>query len=400
MAASAAAAHPDNIGLIATVHGGHEYKESKMAGSASIKPANKFKLGVFGTNMDSGLTATKIPERYRLTWPNVEKVAKLADKAGIETNLSMMRWQSLGGETDFHSGSYETFTWAAGVSSVTEHAQVVATMHIFAVHPIVAAKQMAMVDHISNGRFGFNLVCGWFPPEYEMFGVDMPEHDKRYAYAAEWLEIVQRMWTADEPFDYNGEFFRLKNVRMDPKPIRTPKIMNAGGSETGAHFAAEHADMAFIGVLEHETDEQRRAKVDKLRFLARDKFNRDIEVWSGIWFLCRPTQKEAQEEYRRVLIEQGDFGTIGNLPPAVVPDFSKMSPEEAEQAKAKLLAGFGSIHLVGTPEQIADGLESLIKIGLDGLVLTCVNYLDDLPVFISDVLPILETRGLRQPASA
>lgn len=368
-----------------------------MSGYETKRLGNKLKLGVFGINMDGGMTATKVPERYRLTWPNVQNVARIADDAGIETILSMMRWNSMGGETDFHSASFETFTWAAGVSTATERANVVATMHIFAVHPIVAAKQMATIDHISNGRFGFNLVCGWFQPEYEMFGIEMPAHDKRYAYAAEWLAIVKKLWTADEPFDFDGEFFQLKHVRMDPKPIRKPPIMNAGASETGARFAAEHADMAFIGILDHESDEQRRAKVDQLRAIAHNDFGREIEIWSGIWFLCRPTEEEAKNEYRRVLIEQGDLGLIANLPPAVVPDFSKMSPEQADSVKAKLLAGFGSIHLVGTPEQVADGLEAMLKTGIDGLVLTCVNYLEDLPIFVSDVLPILERRGLRLP---
>lgn len=371
-----------------------------MVGNANTKRANKLKLGVFALNMDSGVTATKAPERYRLTWPNVAQAAQLADAAGIETILSMMRWVPMGGDTNFHASSYETFTWAAGVASATQRATVIATMHIFAVHPIVAAKQMATVDHISNGRFGFNLVCGWFEPEYEMFGVDMPAPDRRYAYAAEWLEIVRRMWTANEPFDFDGEFFHLKHVQMTPKPIRTPQIMNAGASDTGARFAAQHADMAFIGILEHETPEQRRAKVDKLRAIARQDFGRDIEVWSGVWILCRPTEEEARKEYRRILIEQGDLGIIKNLPPAVVPAFDKMPAEQADAIKARLLAGFGSIHLVGTPEQIADGLESMTQIGLDGVVLTCVNYLDDIPVFASKVLPILEKRGLRYPVGA
>lgn len=370
-----------------------------MAADANKRPANKLKLGVFGANMDGGMTATKSPERYRLTWPNVQQVAKTADEAGIEIILSMMRWQPLGGETHFHGSSYETFTWAAGVASVTERADVVATMHIFAVHPIVAAKEMATVDHISNGRFGFNLVCGWFQPEYEMFGTEMPEHDKRYAYAAEWLEIVKRMWTSDEPFDFDGEFFQLKQVQMNPKPLRQPPIMNAGASDTGARFAAQNADMAFIGVLDHETPEQRRAKVDTLRAAARE-VGREIEVWSGIWMLCRDTEEEAQREYRRILIEQGDLGLIDNLPPAVVPDFSQMPPEQAEAIKAKLLAGFGSLHLVGTPEQIADGLQSMLDIGLDGVVLTCVNYLDDIPQFVEKVMPVLEQRGLRHPVNA
>ena len=187
---------------------------------------------------------------------------------------------------------------------------------------------------------------------------------------------------------------------MKPKPIHPPRIMNAGASATGARFAAQHADIAFIGVLEHESEEQKRANVDRLRNTARNDFGRDLEVWSGAWVLCRPTEEEAQRDYRRYLIEQGDFAMIDSLPPGVAPSFEGMPPEVAETVKSKLLAGFGSIHLVGTPEQIADRLEAMSAIGLDGIVLTFVNYETEIGNFISEVVPLLEQRGLRAPKAA
>ena len=61
------------------------------------------------------------------------------------------------------------------------------------VHPIVAAKQATTIDHISSGRFALNVVCGWYEPEFLMFGAPVMEHDTLYDYAAEWLEIVRRL---------------------------------------------------------------------------------------------------------------------------------------------------------------------------------------------------------------
>ena len=57
---------------------------------------------------------------------------------------------------------------------------VFATSHVPTVHPIFAAKQAATIDNISSGRFGLNVVCGWFKPEIEMFGMDQLDHDERY----------------------------------------------------------------------------------------------------------------------------------------------------------------------------------------------------------------------------
>ena len=68
--------------------------------------------------------------------------------------------------------------WALGIT----------TSHVPTVHPVMAAKQATTVDHISNGRFALNVVCGWFRPELEMFGAPLMEHDMRYEYAAEWVE--------------------------------------------------------------------------------------------------------------------------------------------------------------------------------------------------------------------
>ncbi len=73
----------------------------------------------------------------------------------------------------------------------------------------MAAKQATTVDHISNGRFALNIVCGWFAPELEMFGAPIMEHDTRYDYAAEWIEIMKLLWTREEEFDYEGKFLQV-----------------------------------------------------------------------------------------------------------------------------------------------------------------------------------------------
>ena len=78
------------------------------------------------------------------------------------------------------SVNYETYTWAAAVAASTERIACVSTSHVQMVHPLFAAKQATTIDHVSNGRFGLNIICGWFAPEMEMFGGKMMEHDTRY----------------------------------------------------------------------------------------------------------------------------------------------------------------------------------------------------------------------------
>ena len=67
------------------------------------------------------------------------------------------------------------------------------TVHVPLVHPVFAAKQIVLADHVGSGRFGLNVVSGWNKTEFGMFGVELREHDLRYDYTAEWVDIVTRI---------------------------------------------------------------------------------------------------------------------------------------------------------------------------------------------------------------
>ncbi len=96
------------------------------------------------------------------------------------------------------------------------------TVHVPLVHPVHAAKALATVDHISGGRAGLNMVCGWNPSEFAMFGATVGEEG--YVQAAEWIEIIERAYAAEEPFDYDGKYYRLKGVVSRPaKSAATPR---------------------------------------------------------------------------------------------------------------------------------------------------------------------------------
>src|SRR5919201_1109782 len=116
----------------------------------------------------------------------------------------------------------------------------------------VADKQATTIDHITNGRFALNVVCGWYEDEFTMFGRPMMDHATRYEYAAEWLEIVRRLWTAEEEFAFEGKYFRIERGFHQPKPLQKPypPVMNAGRSATGNRFAAKYADVVFTAFWE------------------------------------------------------------------------------------------------------------------------------------------------------
>ena len=162
-----------------------------MKNRIAMYNGNALKIGLFGANCSSGRSATKVPERWSASWPDCLAVAKLADEAGLDFMLPIARWKGYGGDTDFHGHSLETITWAVGLLAATKRMTVFGTVHAPLFHPLIAAKEFVTADHIGEGRVGVNLVVGWNEGEFDMFGVKQREHDARYDYAQEWIDVVK-----------------------------------------------------------------------------------------------------------------------------------------------------------------------------------------------------------------
>lgn len=359
---------------------------------------NKFKLGTFATNVSNGAAVTTIDGVFETKWPNVLKLARMADGAGFEAIVPVARWRGFGGVTNFNGTCYETYTWAAGLGSAVQNAAIFATSHVPTVHPILAAKQATTIDHITDGRFALNIVCGWFQPEMEMFGAPIMEHEKRYEYATEWLSIAKRLWTEAEEWDFEGDFFKVKRGFHQPKPIQSPypALMNAGGSETGRHFAAKHCDMAFILITSHDPDTTRR-EINAYRELANREYKRDIAVWTNCYCVIGDTEADAHKFLDYYVKEKGDWVAADNIIKGVGVQTELMPKEALEAFKYHFIAGWAGYPLVGTAEQIADKIAALAAMGLDGTLLNWPRYEQGLDRFIREVLPILESKGLRKP---
>ncbi len=362
-----------------------------------VSHPNRMGLGVFGLNVDCGCAITTAPERLRGDdWAGNLEVAKAADKAGFECLIPVGRWRGFGGESNFNGVCYETYTWAAGIAAVTDRIAVVTTSHVPTVHPPVAAKQAATVDHISNGRFGLNIICGWFGPEMRMFGGTMMEHDTRYDYADEWLGVARKAWTEPGYFDHQGRFFNVERGFAQPKPLNKPVLINAGGSPRGKRFCAEHCDVAFL-IMNQASEEKMREQVRSYRDLARREFNRDIKVWCYAYVVQRDTLEEARQYLDYYVNQHGDDAAADNITKELGIQTGIFSPEEAEQFKFHFKAGWAGVPLVGTPEMIVEQFETYSGIGLDGICLSWLDYGAGLRDFVRDVIPLMEQAGLRVP---
>lgn len=367
----------------------------------SMRNGNALKIGMFGANCSSARSATKVPERWQATWPECLRLAQMADEAGIDFILPIGRWKGYGGETDFHGSTFETMTWATGLLAATRRITVFGTVHAPLFHPLIAAKRFVTADHVGEGRFGLNLVAGWNEGEFEMFGVKQRDHEERYAYAQEWLDIVKRAWSEPGTFDFHGKYFKLSKVRAFPKPYggTRPIIMNAGSTPTGQAFALRNCDAFFTATSDTRTSiAGSAARVAEIKARAAT-YGRAISVFTVGLVVCRPTQKEAEDYYRHAILDHADWGAVDGMLALkqITPD--TVGPKEYAAKRNYFAANaIGGYPFVGAPDRVAEEFANLSRAGMAGVAVSFVNYLKEMPYFCDEVLPRLVRLGIRVKA--
>jgi dimethylsulfone monooxygenase len=378
-----------------TTRGVTQHKDRRESNPAFS--TRKLKLGTFQTNLDSGCVMSDLDGRLDISWPTTVALAQLAEEMEFEALVPVARWHGFGGATNPQGPGFEAYTWAAGIAASTRKPGVFATSHISLNHPIIAAKQSTVIDHISGGRYTLNIVTGWNQPEIDMFGTVMMSHEDRYACAEEWLTIIKRLWTQDESFDFEGKFFKITKGYLAPKPIQRPypAVMNAGASERGRHFACKHADLVFTVIRTGGLDEVR-AHVQAYHTIAREH-GREIRVWTVANIVQGETEQEARDFYRHYVHDKGDWQAAQNMIDTFAAEINARNiPSERLKAyQEAFIAGWGGFPLIGTKEQIVDGLRDLSRAGLDGVLLAWPRFEQGMRQFRDVTYPLMKQAGLR-----
>jgi dimethylsulfone monooxygenase len=351
----------------------------------------KLKLGVFSSNCSGGVIMSDAPTGFRVTWDQQLEIARTADRLGMEAMVPVGRWTGFRGNTNFNGVCFETYTWAAGLAQATEDIGIFTTTHVPTVHPIVGAKMATTIDHISNGRFGMNLVMGWFTPEMELFGREQLPHDERYAYGQEWVDFVQKLWTQYGDFDFEGTYFTSRGAHAYPKPIQTPRValLNAGASPAGQQFSARNVDINLIALPLEET----RDYVTNIKKLAQDEYRRDIDVWTYCLVICRETEAEARAAHQAI-IDAGDWPGAQIIMDVLGIESASFGTQ-IKQFQERFIAGWGGPNLIGTPQQVAEQFAEFSAAGLGGAIFGFLDYAKELKEFGAEVMPILRKEGLR-----
>jgi len=359
---------------------------------------NKLKLGTFCSNTVANLTL--VPDQWRPTWANCLAAAQLADNAGFEAIVPVARWKGYLDDKPEHASNeiLDVFTWAAGLAQATRYSSVFATSHAPTMHPLLVAKQCATIDAISNGRCSLNIVGGWNRREFEMFGIELMEHDQRYVYLEEWLRILRKLWTHPLEFDEDSKFFHMKKAISRPRPIQEGGIpvMNAAMSAVGMRFSARNSQIGLISV-QGDRPEDWRPQVEGYKKMAREEFGREIQLWTNASVVQGDSQKDAEDYLRRFSVECSDKEALDSVMLTISKE-NNIPLDSPQLAFIRQRMARGAGHpLVGTAQHIAEELIAVSRVGIDGVIMTWLDYIDGVKRFAHDVLPLLEQAGLRQP---
>src|SRR5882724_4239089 len=166
--------------------------------------------------------------QIKRTWAEVRAAALEFDRLGFD---SVWVCDHLYGVPLPNLPIFEAWSELAAVAAITERVQLgtLVTPPFFR-NPGVFAKQLATIDHISNGRVIAGLGGGWFASEFEGFGLPFPSLRERLRALEETCEILTRLWS-EPSVTFAGKHFRLQDAICEPKPVRRPPILIGGGGE-------------------------------------------------------------------------------------------------------------------------------------------------------------------------
>jgi dimethylsulfone monooxygenase len=364
---------------------------------------NELLLGLFLPLQEGGWSPSSAPRETSWTYDYNVRCAKMAEGFGFDLAFGLAQWLGkggYGGDINFREHELDPLISVAAMSAETERLILVSTVHIlYGWHPLHLAKYGATIDHISGGRWGLNVVTGYKPSEYRMFGLEPIEHDKRYDMANEFTEMMNLLWSADENVTHKGEFWSMEDAFVLPKAVHgRPILVSAASSKAGLDYAARNSDLIFITSPGGADLDAACGTLPAHNATIKEKVAGYGKTGSTIinpHVICRETEKEAKAAYNAILDHEDPVAADNFVSAFTGGDTSSWRGHSHKQ----WVVG-GNVHLVGTPEQIVDGFIRLKEAGCDGVQVNFYDYIPDLQFFGDSVIPLMEQAGLRNPSES
>ncbi len=326
----------------------------------------------------------------------VEAAAKAQEAGGFDRVL-----------IPFGSSSPESQIVAAHAAALTSKLGFLIAHRPGFTQPTLAARQLATLDQLSEGRIAVHIITGGADEEMARDG-DTSTKAVRYARTDEYLTVLRQQWTAEKPFDHSGRFYNVRQGYSAVKPTNLP-VFFGGASEEALDVAGRHADVyAHWG----ETQAQVRDLVAKVRASAA-RYGRKPGFSMSLRPILADTEaaawKRADEVVERVraLRESKGVATSGHAPVNVGSQRLLQTAAQGYRADKRLWTGLAAVGgaqgnstgLVGTPEQVAEALLDYYDLGIDHFLIRGFEPLEDAIGYGRDLLPLVHDLVAKRDAT-
>ncbi|MFD5267413.1 LLM class flavin-dependent oxidoreductase [Streptomyces sp. NPDC058335] len=375
-------------------------------------------------------------------------LARIAERGTFDSLFLADGPQLWGTVAQRPAGALEPLTLLTALATATEHIGLIATASTSYNSPYNLARRFASLDIVSGGRAGWNIVTTAGAEAARNFGLDAePAHAERYARAAEFLDVALKLWDSWEddaivadkaagvwgddtkihPPRHQGTYFSVEGALNVPRtPQGYPLLVQAGSSEDGKAFAARYAEAVFTA-QQTLADAQAFYTDLKARTVRAGRDPGHIKVLPGIVPVIGSTEAEARAHERELeehivhahgvrrleQLLQLEPGTLAldaelpaDLPPedaiegarsryTLVVELARRERLTVRQLIGRLGGGRGHLTFTGTPEQVADAIETWFTRGAaDGFNIMPALLPSGLDSFVDHVVPLLRARGL------
>jgi len=343
------------------------------------------------------------------------------------------------------NAKFEPVTLWAALSQVTDHVGFVATSSTTYEDPYTTARKFASLDWISGGRAAWNVVTTGQDASANFSQSEHPEHDQRYERAEEFIDVVKGLWDSHEDdvfvrdknsglyldpaklhrLNHKGRHFQVRGpLNLGRPPQGYPVIVQAGASEPGRALAARTAEVIFTANLTLEDAQAFYGDV-KGRLAKFGRSADQLLIMPGIFPVLGGTEREARDRYDHLQslihpdtawnilkrrydgIDLSGYALDDVAPPLpastngnqsrlkLVTDLLERERPTLRQLYETMATARGHRVVVGTPEQVADAIQSWFENGAaDGFNVMPPILPTALTDFVDQVVPILQRRGL------
>ena len=344
------------------------------------------KFAYWVPNVSGGLVVSNIEQRTDWSYDYNVRLAQAAEKNGFEYALTQIRFTAGYGAENQH----ESVSFSHALLAKTEKLKVIAAILPGPWKPVLAAKQLATIDYLTNGRVAINVVSGWFRGEFDAIGEPWPEHDERYVRSEEFIRTLKGIWTTDN-YSFEGKYYQFKDYTLKPKPVQKPhiEVFQGGSSRAARDMASRVSDWYFTN---GNTPAELKKQIDDIREKAKLNHH-SVKIGVNAFIIARDTEEEAKQVIQDI-IDGANVEAVNAFGDATREAGAASKEGEGNWAKStfedlvQYNDGFKT-NLIGTPQQIAERIVELKSVGVDLVLSAFLHFIEEVEYFGAKVLPLV-----------